>query len=77
MRKIYVQNKYKGGNQNKVPEAKTVEKDLELYNQKIRIRKMGENSAPWKKFDPLTTTIFRIYNFRSLGIIKFVALHKY
>ena len=32
MRKIYVQNKYKGGNQNKVPEAKTVEKDLELYN---------------------------------------------
>ena len=32
MGKIYVQNKYKGGNQNKVPGAKTVEKDLELYN---------------------------------------------
>ena len=37
---------------------------------------MGKNSSPWTKFDPLTTNIFRIYNFITLEIIKFVALHK-
>ena len=28
------------------------------YNYKIKILKIGENSSPWTKFDPLTTNIF-------------------
>ena len=46
------------------------------YNYKIKILKIGENSSPWTKFDPLTTNIFWIYNFGGLDIIKFVAFHK-
>ena len=39
------------------------------YSKKIRIWKMGENSSPWTKSDPLTTNIFWIY-FSSLDKIK-------
>ena len=42
-------------------------------NKKIRIWKMGKNSAPLAKLDPLTTNIIWIYNLSSLDIIKFLA----
>ena len=42
------------------------------YNQKIRLSKMCKNCSPWTKFDPLTTSVFWIYNFSSLDKTKFV-----
>ena len=85
---MYVQNKHKGNKtKTKLLKPKLL-KTLNMsqfyvsrliafigtYNKKIRIWKMGENSSPWAKFDPLTTNIFWIY-FSSLDIIKFVAYH--
>ena len=66
MRKIYVQNKHKGGNQNKVHKPRTVENikyepiliTLGHITRKLGFEKLGENSSPWAKFDPLRTTIF-------------------
>ena len=47
-------------------------KDLE----KIRIWKMGKNSSLCTNLDPLTTSIFWIYNLSSLDLIKYLAYHK-
>ena len=66
MRKIYVQSKHRGGNQNKVHEAKTVknikyEPVLSIQGhitKKLEFEKLGDNYSPWKKHDPLVTSIF-------------------